>query len=36
MEWDALVKERGMKFFASKIMFNDVLLYRRTAKNILA
>ena len=36
MEWDTLSKERGLKNVASKIIVDDVLLYGRTAKHLLA
>ena len=36
IEWDALVKDCGLKNVASKIMLTDVLLHGRTAKKILA
>ena len=36
MEWDTLTKEHGLKFFASKIILDGVLLYGRTARQILA
>ena len=35
MELDTLAKERGLKFFASKIIFGDVLLYGHTARHLL-
>ena len=36
MEWDTLAKERGLKNVASKIIFDDMLLYRRTSEQLLA
>ena len=36
MKWDTLDKQRGFKNLASKIIFDDVLLYGRTAEQILA
>ena len=36
MEWDILAKESGLKFFASKIVVDDVLLYGLSEKHILA
>ena len=36
MKWDTLVKERGLNFFASKIIVDDVLLYGRTSEQLLA
>ena len=36
IEWDTLAKERGLKFFESKIIVDDVLLYGHTAKQLLA
>ena len=36
MEWNALSKERGLKNVASKIIVYGVLLYVRTAKQLLA
>ena len=35
MEWSTLAKERGLKFFASKIIVDDMLLYGRTAEQLL-
>ena len=35
MEWDTLAKERGLKTVASKIIFDDMLLYRRTYEKLL-
>ena len=35
MEWDTLAKERGLVFFNSKTIVNDVLLYGSTAQQIL-
>ena len=35
MEWGTLAKERGLKIVASKIIFGDVLLYRRTSRQLL-
>ena len=36
MEWDTLAKERGLKTVASKIIFDYMLLYRRTSEQLLA
>ena len=36
MEWYTLSKERCLKVFASKTIFDDVLLYGRTARHIIA
>ena len=36
MEWDTLATKLGLKNVASKIIVDDVLLYERTAKKILA
>ena len=36
MEWYTLSKERCLKVFASKTIFDDVLLYGRTSRQILA
>ena len=35
MEWDTLVKERGLKNVASETIVDDVLLYGITVKNLL-
>ena len=35
MEWDILSKERGLKTIATNIIFDDVLMYGRTAKQLL-
>ena len=35
MEWYTLSKERGLKNVASKIIVDDLLLYGRTAKQLL-
>ena len=34
--WDKLARERGLKNVASKFIVDDVLLYGRTARKILA
>ena len=34
MKWDTLAKERGLETFNSKIIFNCLLLYRRTAEQL--
>ena len=34
-KWDTLSKERDLKYVPSKIIVNDLLLYGRTAENIL-
>ena len=36
MKWDKLDEESGMENFASKIIFDYVLLYGRTSKKLLA
>ena len=36
IEWATLAKERGLKFFASKIIVDGVLLYGRTSGQLLA
>ena len=35
MEWDTLSKERGLKYVASKIIVDDVILYGRITNQIL-
>ena len=35
MKWETLSKERGLKNVASKIIVDDVLLYGRTAEQII-
>ena len=35
MEWGTLSKERGLKNFASKIIYDDMLFYGRTAEQLL-
>ena len=34
-EWDTLSKEHGLKIVASKIIFDDMLLYGRAAEKLL-
>ena len=36
MEWDTLAKERGLKNDTSKIIVDDVLIYGRTSRKLLA
>ena len=36
MEWDTLAKECGLKNILSEIIVDDVLLYGRTAKHLIA